>query len=209
MHDRPCGCLVDGIRETLLIVAQSAPADMLRCSLKHRVSATASERRSRLHRRQRSGRAAAARMRRIMRPAGRLARLTGGGADDVADKATGETRIFSGKARHRLRFAGCTIIPTCQSPPTKTMKMENLQEKIAESSGWIQAVKDEMGQVLVGQERLVDRLLIGLLCNGHILLEGVPGLAKTLAVKALSGSLHTTFARFPKPPISTSRGISE
>ncbi len=80
------------------------------------------------------------------------------------------------------------------------MTMENLQERIAESSGWIQSVKDEMGQVLVGQERLVDRLLIGLLCNGHILLEGVPGLAKTLAVKALSGSLHTTFARFQFTP---------
>ena len=80
------------------------------------------------------------------------------------------------------------------------MTMENLQERIAESSGWIQAVKDEMGQVLVGQERLVDRLLIGLLCNGHILLEGVPGLAKTLAVKALSGSLAASFARFQFTP---------
>jgi MoxR-like ATPase len=57
-----------------------------------------------------------------------------------------------------------------------------------------------MAQVLVGQERLVDRLLIGLLCNGHILLEGVPGLAKTLAVKALSGSLSATFARFQFTP---------
>jgi MoxR-like ATPase len=52
----------------------------------------------------------------------------------------------------------------------------------------------------VGQERLVDRLLIGLLCNGHILLEGVPGLAKTLAVKALSGSLDASFARFQFTP---------
>ncbi len=80
------------------------------------------------------------------------------------------------------------------------MTTETLQERIAETSGWIQAVKDEMAQVLVGQERLVDRLLIGLLCNGHILLEGVPGLAKTLAVKALSGSLHATFARFQFTP---------
>jgi MoxR-like ATPase len=80
------------------------------------------------------------------------------------------------------------------------MTTELLQEQIAESSGWIKQVKDEMGQVLVGQERLVDRLLIGLLCNGHILLEGVPGLAKTLAVKALSGSLHASFARFQFTP---------
>ena len=57
-----------------------------------------------------------------------------------------------------------------------------------------------MAQVLVGQDRLVDRLLIGLLCNGHILLEGVPGLAKTLAVKALAGTLHASFARFQFTP---------
>ncbi|MGD7654021.1 MAG: AAA family ATPase [Verrucomicrobiales bacterium] len=80
------------------------------------------------------------------------------------------------------------------------MTSEELQQEIAESSGWIQQVKDEMAQILVGQQRLVDRLLIGLLCNGHILLEGVPGLAKTLAVKALSGSLHATFARFQFTP---------
>ncbi|MFT3990352.1 MAG: MoxR family ATPase [Luteolibacter sp.] len=80
------------------------------------------------------------------------------------------------------------------------MTTEQLQERILESSGWIQAVKEEMSQVLVGQARLVDRLLVGLLCNGHILLEGVPGLAKTLAVKALSGSLHASFARFQFTP---------
>jgi MoxR-like ATPase len=80
------------------------------------------------------------------------------------------------------------------------MTTEQLQEQIYESSGWIHAVKEEMGKVLVGQDDLVDRLLLGLLCNGHILLEGVPGLAKTLAVKALSGSLSATFARFQFTP---------
>ena len=80
------------------------------------------------------------------------------------------------------------------------MTPENLQKQIEETSPWIQAVRDEMAQVLVGQSQLVDRLLIGLLCNGHILLEGVPGLAKTLAVKALSGSLSTTFSRFQFTP---------
>ncbi|MBB5349797.1 MoxR-like ATPase [Haloferula luteola] len=80
------------------------------------------------------------------------------------------------------------------------MTTEELQEQIAASSGWIKDVKTEMGKVLVGQESLVDRLVVGLLCNGHILLEGVPGLAKTLAVKALSGSLHASFARFQFTP---------
>lgn len=83
-------------------------------------------------------------------------------------------------------------------PPTMTI--EEIQARIAASSQWIESVKTEMAQVLVGQDALVDRLLIGLLCNGHILLEGVPGLAKTLAVKALSGCLHTTFARFQFTP---------
>jgi MoxR-like ATPase len=78
--------------------------------------------------------------------------------------------------------------------------METLQDQIIQSNGWIQNVKNEMSRVLVGQDQLVDRLLIGLLCNGHILLEGVPGLAKTLAIKALSGSLSATFARFQFTP---------
>ncbi len=82
----------------------------------------------------------------------------------------------------------------------KPMTTEHLQQHISESSSWIQAVKNEMSQVLVGQDELVNRLLIGLLCNGHILLEGVPGLAKTLAVKALSGSLDASFARFQFTP---------
>ncbi len=80
------------------------------------------------------------------------------------------------------------------------MTTEELQEQIAASSGWVHDVKSEMGKVLVGQEELVDRLIVGLICNGHILLEGVPGLAKTLAVKALSGSLHASFARFQFTP---------
>jgi MoxR-like ATPase len=80
------------------------------------------------------------------------------------------------------------------------MTTEQLQEQISDTSGWINSVKSEMGKVLVGQDELVDRLLVGLLCNGHILLEGVPGLAKTLAVKALSGSLSASFARFQFTP---------
>ncbi len=84
--------------------------------------------------------------------------------------------------------------------PLTIMTTEELQDQIATASTWIGAVREEMGQVLVGQLRLVDRLIVGLLCNGHILLEGVPGLAKTLAVKALSGSLDASFARFQFTP---------
>src|SRR5512136_1424088 len=71
---------------------------------------------------------------------------------------------------------------------------------IQRESAFVENLTAEIGKVIVGQKAMVDRLLIGLLCNGHILLEGVPGLAKTLAVKALSGSLDATFARFQFTP---------
>jgi len=80
------------------------------------------------------------------------------------------------------------------------MNNQELSESITETCQWVALVKEEMGKVLVGQADLVDRLIVGLLCKGHILLEGVPGLAKTLAIKALSGCLHTDFARIQFTP---------
>ena len=80
------------------------------------------------------------------------------------------------------------------------MDPQELQNKISDSSSWVGAMRSEMGRVLVGQTNLVNKLLIGLLSNGHILLEGVPGLAKTLAVKALAGSLKAEFARIQFTP---------
>lgn len=65
---------------------------------------------------------------------------------------------------------------------------------------WIEDLKKEISTVLVGQDELVDRLMICLLCNGHILLEGMPGVAKTLAVKALSGALDVDFSRLQFTP---------
>ncbi|MEJ6645851.1 MAG: AAA family ATPase [Akkermansiaceae bacterium] len=80
------------------------------------------------------------------------------------------------------------------------MDPQQLQQKIAESGQWVNALKQEIGRVLVGQENLVDKLLIGLLSNGHILLEGVPGLAKTLSIRALAGALQAQFARVQFTP---------
>ena len=57
-----------------------------------------------------------------------------------------------------------------------------------------------MGRVIVGQEHLVDRLLVGLIANGHLLLEGVPGLAKTLAVKTLAAAMQVKFQRLQFTP---------
>ena len=60
-----------------------------------------------------------------------------------------------------------------------------INEKIERESAFIDLLKSEMNKVIVGQKEMIDRLLIGLLGNGHILLEGVPGLAKTLAINTL------------------------
>ncbi|MCH8010078.1 MAG: ATPase, partial [Chloroflexi bacterium] len=60
--------------------------------------------------------------------------------------------------------------------------IEAINERVREQSAFVEKLKAETGRVIVGQEALIDRLLIGLLCSGHILIEGVPGLAKTLSV---------------------------
>jgi len=75
-----------------------------------------------------------------------------------------------------------------------------LAEEIQKQGTWVPAVRAEMGKVVVGQNQLVDRLLIGLLTNGHVLLEGVPGLAKTLTVNSLAGALAAVFQRIQFTP---------
>ncbi|NLT71674.1 MAG: MoxR family ATPase [Verrucomicrobiaceae bacterium] len=77
---------------------------------------------------------------------------------------------------------------------------DKLAEEIQKQSAWVPLVKEEMGRVVVGQHELVDRLLIGLLTNGHVLLEGVPGLAKTLTVNSLAGALAAQFQRIQFTP---------
>ena len=76
----------------------------------------------------------------------------------------------------------------------------DIDAQIARSAQIFEAARSEMGKILVGQKYLVDRLLIGLLANGHVLIEGVPGLAKTTAVKALADSLSLDFARVQFTP---------
>ena len=75
-----------------------------------------------------------------------------------------------------------------------------INEKVREESAFVAALRAEMEKVIVGQRYLLDRLVIGLLANGHLLLEGVPGLAKTLAVKTLASALNTTFHRIQFTP---------
>ncbi|MEO6488959.1 MAG: MoxR family ATPase [Ferruginibacter sp.] len=75
-----------------------------------------------------------------------------------------------------------------------------LNEKIGYSSGFVTRINEELGKVIVGQHTMLERLLIGLLSSGHILLEGVPGLAKTLAIKSLSQAIHAQFSRIQFTP---------
>ncbi|HTQ26487.1 MAG TPA: AAA family ATPase [Puia sp.] len=78
--------------------------------------------------------------------------------------------------------------------------IQQLNEKIQYQCSFIDRLRDEVGRVIVGQQYMLDRLLIGLLSNGHILLEGVPGLAKTLTVKSLAQAVHAKFNRIQFTP---------
>ena len=75
-----------------------------------------------------------------------------------------------------------------------------LKEQVQATSAWIKTLRDEIGHVIVGQESLVERLLVGLLANGHVLLEGVPGLAKTLSVRTLAAAVQASFHRIQFTP---------
>ncbi|MEI9934065.1 MAG: AAA family ATPase [Ferruginibacter sp.] len=75
-----------------------------------------------------------------------------------------------------------------------------LNEKINYSASFITRINDELSKVIVGQHYMVERLLIGLLSNGHILLEGVPGLAKTLSIRSLAKTVHAKFSRIQFTP---------
>lgn len=80
------------------------------------------------------------------------------------------------------------------------MDITVLNEKIKEESAFVDLLTVEIGKVIVGQKGMVERLIIGLLGNGHILLEGVPGLAKTLAIKSLASAMKAKFQRIQFTP---------
>ncbi len=80
------------------------------------------------------------------------------------------------------------------------MDISALNEKIKQESAFIDLLMGEISKVIVGQKGMVERLIVGLLGNGHILLEGVPGLAKTLAIKSLSAAMKAKFQRIQFTP---------
>ncbi len=83
---------------------------------------------------------------------------------------------------------------------TSTIDIKSINEKIEKESAFVDLLTLEMNKVIVGQKHMVERLLIGLLGQGHILLEGVPGLAKTLAINTLSKAIDASFSRIQFTP---------
>ncbi|MEK7774468.1 MAG: MoxR family ATPase [Candidatus Zixiibacteriota bacterium] len=78
--------------------------------------------------------------------------------------------------------------------------IQQIQQRVESESAFVQKLTGQIGTVIVGQKYLVDRLLVGILADGHILIEGVPGLAKTLAVKTLSDAIKAKFQRIQFTP---------
>ncbi|MCP4542338.1 MAG: AAA domain-containing protein [Chloroflexi bacterium] len=80
------------------------------------------------------------------------------------------------------------------------LSIQEINEKVRQEAVFVQDLQAEIRKIIVGQDRLIQRLLIGLLADGHILIEGVPGLAKTLAVKTLSDAIQASFQRLQFTP---------
>jgi MoxR-like ATPase len=78
--------------------------------------------------------------------------------------------------------------------------IRQLNERISYTGKFVDTLRNEVGKIIIGQTYMLDRLLIGLLSNGHVLLEGVPGLAKTLTIKSLSQAIHANFSRIQFTP---------
>ncbi|MBW1636706.1 MAG: MoxR family ATPase [Deltaproteobacteria bacterium] len=92
--------------------------------------------------------------------------------------------------------------PTVSATPQDDVynSIQTINEAVKSSSGWLSPLRSEMAKAIIGQEQLIERLLVGLLTGGHILLEGLPGLAKTLAVKTLARAIQTDFRRLQFTP---------
>src|SRR5215467_11307876 len=97
-------------------------------------------------------------------------------------------------------FSGFGVHPKVLSKARMNTGISAINEAVQESASFVRPLFNEIGKVIVGQTYLVERLVIGLLANGHVLLEGVPGLAKTLSVKSLANCLHVKFSRLQFTP---------
>jgi MoxR-like ATPase len=99
--------------------------------------------------------------------------------------------MFGSMGRNRGFLRGWTLMAT---------DVSQLNQAVQEASGFVRDLVAEIDKVIVGQRTMIERLLVGLLANGHVLLEGVPGLAKTLAVRTLAGAIQAGFQRIQFTP---------
>ncbi|MCA9561522.1 MAG: MoxR family ATPase [Myxococcales bacterium] len=90
--------------------------------------------------------------------------------------------------------------PVARPVAAEPIDVRAIEERVQHSRRWVAPLRKTIAQVVVGQQALVDKLLVGLLCEGHVLLEGVPGLAKTLTLKTLSSALGADFSRIQFTP---------
>jgi MoxR-like ATPase len=116
--------------------------------------------------------------------------------------ATAPSEQSLSNLRYRPTFGAAPVIEPAASPlPVEpNAALHRLREAVRENSHWVQPLQQEMSKVIVGQKLLMDRLLVALLTNGHILLEGAPGLAKTLSLKTLANSVALHFKRLQFTP---------
>ncbi len=103
------------------------------------------------------------------------------------------------KIQTAIQDQGEVLTEPIHSGPQFT-SIQTINDSVHEASAWVRPLEQEMGRVIIGQRQLFERLLVGLLSNGHILLEGVPGLAKTLALKTMAAAIQTGFRRIQFTP---------
>src|SRR6476659_4940760 len=103
---------------------------------------------------------------------------------------------------HPTRLPATRWTPPAVTPAAGTPNagIQAISDAVRSTSAWVQPLRQQMARVIVGQEQLIDRLMVGLISNGHILLEGVPGLAKTLALKTLAAAIGLNFQRLQFTP---------
>ncbi len=101
-----------------------------------------------------------------------------------------------------LKYSPIRRAPAAALPPLpgQNASIQAITQAVREASAWVSPLQQEIGRVIVGQNYLINRLLVGLLANGHLLLEGVPGLAKTLSLRTLAGAVQAKFQRIQFTP---------
>jgi len=100
----------------------------------------------------------------------------------------------------REPFGRRTLTAPAPIAGNPNLGIQAINDSVRQNSSWVQPLRQEIGRVIVGQQHLVERLIVGLISNGHILLEGVPGLAKTLTLKTLAGAVGLSFSRLQFTP---------